>query len=383
MSDWKVRYIEYASHYKSMRAEILAAVDDTLSRGDVMLRQQLTDFESSLAELCGTQYAVGMGNCTDALEIALRAAGVGDGHEVITVAHTFVATAAAIHHSGATPVFVDIGDDHLMDVSKIEGAITPRTKAIMPVQLNGRICDMDTVMQLADKHDLVVIEDSAQALGATYKGRKAGSFGAAGCFSFYPAKLLGAFGDAGAVVTNDAEMNEKVRLLRNHGRTPENEIAFWSFNSRMDNIHAAMLNVKIKRLPSWLERRRQLAAAYHTGMRDIPEVLLPPPPVDEGPHWDVFQNYEIEAEQRDRLFEYLKAAGVETMITWGGKAVHQFKNLDFGDVRLPRTELMISKVLMLPMYVELTEDQVEYVCGQVRLFYRGRKRTAKLAAAKG
>ena len=383
MPEWIVRYIDYASHYRSMREEILATIDDTLDRGDVMLRQQLTDFESNLAAFCGTTYAIGVGNCTEGLEIALRAAGIGPGDEVITVAHTFVATAAAIHHAGATPVFVDIADDHLVDVTKIHEAVTPKTKAIMPVQLNGRVCDMDEVMRVADHEGLLVIEDSAQALGAKLDGKQAGSFGVAGCFSFYPAKLLGTFGDAGAITTSDPEMNEKVRLLRNHGRTPDNDIAFWSYNSRMDNIHAAILSVKMRRLPSWLERRRKLAAQYHEALTEIDELVLPPQPMDEGLHWDVFQNYEIEAESRDRLFAHLTSAGVETMIPWGGRAVHQFSNLGLRQVHLPRTELMMTKALMLPMYVELTEDKVAYVCDQIRLFYRGSPKSVRAVGLSG
>jgi dTDP-4-amino-4,6-dideoxygalactose transaminase len=367
---WKVRYIDYPTHYASMRQEILDIVDDTLSKGDVMLRQQLADFEAHLAQFCETGYAVGVGNCTEALHLSLLAAGVGTGDEVITVSHTFVATAAAIHHTGATPVFVDIDDDHNMSVAQIEAAVTPQTKAIMPVHLNGRVCRMDAVLDVARDHGLLVIEDAAQALGGSFSGSKAGSFGLAGCFSFYPAKLLGAFGDGGAVVTNSPDMYKRIRELRDHGRTEDGGVAGWSFNSRLDNIHAAMLDFKLTKLPGWIQRRRELAAAYHEALGQLPELHLPPPPVDEGEHYDVYQNFEIEADGRDQLRASLTEAGVETMLPWGGTAIHQFPALGLTDYHLPRTERMFERVLMLPMNPDLNDDDVTYVCDVVRSFYR-------------
>ena len=367
---WKVRYIDYPAQYQKIRDEILQTIDSTLSRGDVMLRQQLSDFEANLASFVGTRYAVGISNCTDAMHLSLRAAGVGAGDEVITVSHTMVATAAAIHHAGATPVLVDIGDDHNMNVDRIEAAITPRTKAIMPVHLNGRVCDMSRLMSVAERHGLLVIEDAAQALGASFNGTKGGAFGLAGCFSFYPAKLLGAFGDGGAVVTDSEEMAEKVALLRNHGRKPDGNVLGWSFNCRLDNLHAAILDVKLRQLTGWIQRRREIARLYHETLSDLPELQVPPPPLDEGPHFDVFQNYEIEAERRDALHEHMTEQGVETMITWGGKGVHQFKALGLTHFRLPRTEHMFERVLMIPMHPDLSDQDVQYVAEVIRGFYR-------------
>ena len=234
---------------------MMSTIKTVLSQGDLMLRQQLKDFESNLASFVGTEYAVGTSNCTDALHLSLRASGISPGDEVITVSHTFVATAAAIHHAGATPVLVDIGDDHNMNMDLVEAAITPRTKAIIPVHLNGRLCDMEKLMALAEKHGLVVIEDSAQALGATFNGKRGGSFGLAGCFSFYPAKMLGAFGDGGAMTTNSKEMADKVRSLRDHGRSTSGEVTGWSFNCRLDNLQAALLDIKLKHLSTWILHR--------------------------------------------------------------------------------------------------------------------------------
>jgi len=366
---WKVRYIDYAAQYQKLRSEILETVDTVLSQGDVMLRQQLRDFEANLATFVGTKYAVGTSNCTDALHLTLRAAGIGPGDEVITVSHTFVATAAAIHHAGATPVLVDIGDDHNMDVDLLEAALTPCTKAIMPVHLNGRVCDMRKLMAIAEKHNLVVIEDAAQVLGGSFNGTKGGAFGLAGCFSFYPAKLLGAYGDAGAVVTNNLEIANKVRALRDHGRLPNGDLAGWSFNCRLDNLHAAILDLKLRQVPGWIKRRREIARIYHERLSDILQLLLPPPPVTNGLYFDIFQNYEIEAEDRDRLKAYLQDSGIETMIPWGGKGVHQFKALGLTYFRLPRTERMFQRALMLPMHCELTYEQVVYVAECIRRFY--------------
>lgn len=367
--NWKVRYIDYPQQYQKMRTEILTTIDTVLSQGDVMLRQQLKDFEDHLAAFVGTRYAIGTSSCTDALHLTLRAAGVSADDEVITVSHTFVATAAAIHHAGAIPILVDIGDDHNMNVDLVEAAITPRTKAIIPVHLNGRVCNMKTLMSIAERRGLLIVEDAAQALGGSFDGVKGGAFGLAGCFSFYPAKLLGAYGDAGAVVTNSREIAEKVSLLRNHGRTQDGDIAGWSFNCRLDNLHAALLDVKLRRVPEWILRRRELAAIYHQQLGEVKELHLPPPPT-EGPYYDVFQNYEVEAQNRDELVAHLKEAGVETLIPWGGKGVHQFKTLGLSHFRLPRTEQMFRGALMLPLHTELDSEQVKFVCRIIRQFYR-------------
>lgn len=367
--NWKVRYIDYPRQYRKMRNDILQTIDTVLSRGDVMLRQQLRDFEANLARFVGTEYAIGTSNCTDALHLTLRAAGIGPGHEVITVSHTFVATAAAIHHAGATPVLVDIGDDHNMNMDLLEAALSSRTRAIIPVHLNGRVCDMSKLMALAERCGLLVIEDSAQALGGSFRDKKGGAFGLAGCFSFYPAKLLGAYGDAGAVVTSDREIADKVRVMRDHGRLPTGDLIGWSFNCRMDNLHAAVLDLKLKQLPTWINRRREIAGLYHEQLVDLPQLVLPPPPVDDDTYFDVFQNYEIETQDRDRLRAYLQEQGVETMIPWGGKGVHQFPALGLTHFRLPRTERIFQRALMLPMHCELDDEQVLYVAKKIHSFY--------------
>lgn len=369
---WKVRYVDYLAQFRAMEREIMTTIRAVLERGDLILREDLERFEADLAAFCGTAHAVGMSSGTDALRLALAAAEVGPGDEVITVSHSFVATAAAIHHVGAVPVLVDIGDDHLMDVEKLADAVTPRTRAVLPVHLNGRVCEMDAIMKIATEHDLVVVEDAAQALGATFDGTRAGGFGVAGCFSFYPAKLLGALGDAGAVVTSSPELAERLRLLRNHGRLPDGDIAGFSFNCRLDNLQAAVLDLKLTRVPAWIPRRREIARAYDERLRDLPEVVLPPAPEEAGRSFDVFQNYEIEAEDRDRLANHLRAWGIESMLPWGGRGIHQFPRLGLTRFHLARTDLLLRRALMLPMHAELTDDQVPYVADAVRYFYGAR-----------
>ena len=369
---WTVKYIDYPKQFKKMEAQIMQTIHTTLENGDLMLRQQLRDFEANLATFVGTKYAVGMSNCTDALHLTLRAAGVGEGDEVISVSHTFVATIAAIKHCGATPILIDIADDHNMNSDLIEAAITPKTKAIIPVHLNGRVGDMEKISAIAKKHNLIIIEDSAQALGGSFDGVGGGAWGLAGCFSFYPAKLLGAYGDAGAVTTNDEELATKLKQLRDHGRMPNGDLAGWSFNCRMDNLHAAILDLKLAVLPEALERRRQIAAIYHEELECVRQLKLPPPPVENGRHHDVFQNYEIEAENRDALMAYLKENGVETMKPWGGRGVHQFPNLKLGhfSANLPRTEQFFTQALMLPMHPELEDLQAQYVASTIQRFYK-------------
>ncbi len=369
---WKVPYVDYPGHFRKIESEVMETIRTLLGRGDLILRQQLREFEEHFAAFVGTRFSIGVSNCTDGLRLGLLATEVGPGDEVITVSHTFVATAAAIRHVGATPVLVDIGPDHNMAVEGVEEAITSRTKGIIPVHLNGRVCSMGALTSVARRHGLAVVEDAAQALGASYDGTKGGAFGAVGCFSFYPAKLLGAFGDAGAVVTNDKGIAERVRRLRDHGRTPDGDIAEWSFNCRMDNLHAAILDLKLRFVPEWIARRRELAQLYHHGLSSIPQLRLPPPPATEGPYFDTYQNYEIEAERRDLLVNHLKERGVEVLIPWGGKGVHQWRNLGLSHFKLPRTEQMFERVLMLPMHNELTNEHMRYVVDVIQEFYAQR-----------
>jgi dTDP-4-amino-4,6-dideoxygalactose transaminase len=327
----------------------------------------MEDFEKNIASFVGTKYAIGLNSGTDALYLALKATGIGPGDEVITVAHTFVASVAVIVHSGAKPILVDVGEDFNMDMEKVEPAITKKTKAILPVHLNGRMCDMEKLMALAKKHNLFVIEDAAQAMGAKFDGKVAGSFGLAGCFSLYPFKVLGAFGDAGMMTTNDSQIAEKVRLLRDHGQKTKTEIVCYGFNSRLDNLQAAILNVKFKYLPNWIKIRREIAELYYQGFSNIPEVKLPPR--SDERHFDIYQNYVLRVQKRDELAKFLKEKGVETLIK-DPIALHHHLALGLSHFQLPYTEKLAKEVISIPIYPELTDEQVKYVINCIKDFYK-------------
>jgi dTDP-4-amino-4,6-dideoxygalactose transaminase len=367
---YKVPFVNYPEHYRRIWDEVNSAISEVLSKGDLILRSQLRQFEENMASFVGVKHAVGLNSGTDALFLSLKAAGIGPSDEVITVAHTFVATIAVIVHCGAVPVLVDVGEDMNMDVDQVEEKISPRTKAIIPVDLNGRLCDMGKLMKIADKHDLMVIEDSAQALGATFDGKKAGSFGLTGCFSFYPAKTLGSAGDAGLLTTNSDEIDEKVRLLRDHGlERSSGEILYYGFNSRLDNLQAAILNVKLKYVPEWNERRRELAKLYDEGLSNLPNLKLPPSPQSDSRFCDVYQNYVIRSKRRDQLVAYLRESSIEILISWP-KPLNHHKALGLEKFRLPKTEQISNEVLSLPMYPELSDEQVEYVIETIHSFYK-------------
>lgn len=266
-----------------------------------------------------------------------------------------------------------------MNVEKIEEAITSKTKAILPVHLNGRACNMEKLMKIARKHNLIVIEDAAQALGAEFKGKRTGSFGLTGCFSFYPAKILGAFGDGGAVVTNDKKIAEKIRLFRNHGqKTPapeqarygagRTEIVCYGWTSRLHNLQAAILNVKFKYLPGWIKRRREVAKIYQKGLSNIRQIKLPPAPDSDSRFFDIYQNYVIRAEKRDKLYNYFEKKGIETLIK-DPVPNHWHRGLGLSQFHLPFSERLAKEVISLPMYPELTNAQVDYAIDCIRKFY--------------
>jgi dTDP-4-amino-4,6-dideoxygalactose transaminase len=341
---------------------------DVGRRGAFILQKDLSGFENNLARFLGAKYAVGVANATDGLMIGIRAARIGSGDEVIISSHTMIATAAAVHFAGATPIPVDCGPDHLIAPAAVEAAVTPRTRAIMPTQLNGRTCNMEALQEIAEEHGLLIIEDAAQALGSKFRGRCAGTFGIAAAISFYPAKVLGCFGDGGAVVTNDDAIYERVYQMRDHGRSTSGEIVSWGLNSRLDNLQAAILDFQLKKYDSVMARRRHLAELYTQRLQDVPEVVLPPAPNSDPDHFDIYQNYEIEAEKRDGLRQHLKGQGVGTLIQWGGQPVHQLKALGFTQ-HLPYTDRLFTRMLMLPMNMALSDDDVHYVCDDIRCFY--------------
>lgn len=364
-----IPFFNYRGAFAAREDEFIDIIRDIVRRGAFIQQRDLADFEEALAAYLGVPFAFGVGNATDGLIIALRAAGFQPGDEVILPSHTMVASAASIAHVGGVPVPVDCGPDHLIDPEAIRGALTERTRGIMPVQLNGRTCDMDEIGSIAAEHDLMIVEDAAQALGSKFRGKPAGTFGIAAAFSFYPAKILGCFGDGGAVVTSDPEIARRVRLLRDHGRNDEGEVEMWGFNSRLDNMQAAILHAQFRDYDGIIARRRSIARLYDTLLSGTAEVTLPPAPDSSPDHFDVFQNYEIEAERRDELRTWLSDNGVGTIIQWGGKPVHQFKGLGF-NVSLPATERLFERCLMLPMNMMVTDDEVAYIAELIRDFYQ-------------
>lgn len=364
----EVPYFNYPHVFVSTERELTEIFRDVGRRGAFIQQRDLEEFEDRLAAYVGAKHVLGTANATDALHMALRAIGIGLGDEVIFCSHTMVATAAAIHFAGGSPVPVECRDDHLIDPVAVEAAVTSRTRAILPTQLNGRTADMDSIQAIADKHGLEIVEDAAQALGSRFRGRCAGTFGKAACISFYPAKTLGCLGDGGCVITNDDELYDELRLLRDHGRGDDGLVHAWGLNSRLDNLQAAILNLRLNSYDQAIARRREIASLYQERLADIPCLVLPPAPHAEPDHFDIYQNYEVEALHRDKLQNFLKRQGVGTLVPWGGRAVHQFPELGF-DQRLPFTDTLFSRVLMLPMNTSLTEEDVIYVCDMICEFY--------------
>lgn len=364
-----IPFFPYSDIYTSDRNDLLSIIDSVSSSGSFILQNELEEFESSLAKFLGCKYAVGVGNATDGLMLLLRAAGILPGDEVLFCSHTMTATAAAIHFVGAIPVPTECGPDRLIDISSAEAFLTEKTKAIVPTQLNGRTANMNDLKAFATQHNLLIIEDAAQALGAKFNGQSAGTFDIGGAISFYPAKVLGCLGDGGAVVTNSDEIYHKVKLLHNHGKDDNGDTLGWGINSRLDNIQAAILSYKLKDYDEVIIRRREIARLYNERLKNIKELSLPPGPENSGLHFDIFQNYEIEADNRDTLREYLKQNGIETIVQWGGEAVHQIKTLNF-DVRLPYTESFFERCLLLPINLSITDDDVLYICKCIRDFFK-------------
>lgn len=364
-----IPFFNYPALFLESEKELMSTIHEVLSRGAYVMQRDLIEFEENVAQLIGAKHVIGVADGTIALVMGLRASGVGLGDEVLVPSHTFVASAAAINHSGAKPVLVDCGRDHLIDPEKIEAKITGKTRGIMPVQLNGRTANMDKIIKIANHHKLKIVEDSAQALGSKFKGQCAGTFGAAGTCSFYPSKTLGCFGDGGAVITNDDEVASYVRLLRDHGRDEvTGDVVTWGYNARLDNVQAAVLNYKLKNYENIIDRRRDIATRYQNILGDLEDLILPPAPGESDDHFDIFQNYEIESGSRDRLRTFLAGNGVQTIIQWGGKTIHQFKELGLND-DVPFTEKMTSRFFLLPMHAALSNNDVDYIGSKVCEFY--------------
>lgn len=360
-----VPFVDLAAQHAGIRSEIDSAIKDSIDRCAFVGGEQVRLFEEEFARYCGVGGCVGVGNGTDALHLAMRALGIGKGDEVITVAHTFVATSEAITATGAVPVFVDIDDrSFLIDTEKLEAAITPRTKAIIAVHIYGRPCAMDRISEIATRHRLWVIEDAAQAHGAKWRDRRVGGLGDIACFSFYPSKNLGAIGDGGAVVSDNSDLLEKVRMLSNHGRREKYLHAFEGVNSRLDGLQAAVLRVKLRHLDEWNSARRRLADLYRSGLQGL-DLELPSIDPDVEEVWHLFV---VRAANRDRLAAALQSERIDTGIHYPVPLHRQpaYEHLELGPGSLPVTEQTATKVLSLPMFAQLTDQQAERVVGAVR-----------------
>jgi dTDP-4-amino-4,6-dideoxygalactose transaminase len=365
---YRVPFVNPAKNYRLIKGEIDAAYFEVMSKGDLVDRGQLRSFEENLAKFVGTKYAVGLNSGYDALHISLRAAGIGPKDEVLVPAHTFVATCSAVVNVGATPVLVDVGKDFNIDVDKIEEAVTKRTRAVLPVHLNGYMTDMPRVMKIAKKHNLVVVEDACQSLGSNIEGKKAGSWGLTGCWSFYPFKILGGYGDSGAITTNDPNVALFATRMRYNGEDRKTgEYHGHGFTCLLDNLQAAFLDVKLKHLPDWIIRRKTIAERYRLAFSEISGLLLPH---YNNPGFDhVYQNYVVRSKQGDRFSNFLKKNGVEVLVQFR-KPYYKHKALNLVDRGFPETEALSREVCSLPMNVEIDDEQVDYVIKTVRAFYK-------------
>ncbi len=360
-----IEFVDLKRQHYAIREELDKAIRNVVDGSSFIMGHELETFEKQFASYCGAKYAVGVGSGTDALRFAMLALGIGKGDEVISVANTFTATIDAIVHSGAKPVLVDCDEFYNIDVSKIGKRITGKTKAILPVHLYGQTCFMDEVMEIAEKHNLAVIEDACQAHGAEYKDKKAGSFGDVGCFSFYPGKNLGALGDGGMVVTNKPEIAGKIRLLRNFGQAQKNVHKLVGYNSRLDNLQAAVLGVKLKHLDAWNKSRKESAMLYSELLEGVVET-----PKDHGRGRHVYHLYVIKTKKRDALQGFLEKKGIRTGIHYPAPVhlLECYKNLGCKKGDFPHAEGNSEKILSLPMFPELKAEEVKAVSDAVKEF---------------
>lgn len=356
----KIPFTGLGGQYNSIKEEIDNAIKAVLTGGRYILGKKVEQFENNFAGYCGVKYGIGMASGTDALHLALLACGLGKGDEVITVSYTATPTVLAIIYTGAKPIFVDIdAESYTIDVDEVEEKITKKTKAILPVHLYGQSADMDPLIKLARKYKLKIIEDACQAHGAEYKGKKVGSLGDIGCFSFYPTKNLGGYGDGGMAVTNNKKLAERLMMLRNYGMKKQYHSIIKGFNSRLDELQAAVLDVKLKKLDEWNNRRRRIAKMYDEYL----EGVVTPMEKDYSKH--VYHLYVIRCGNRDEAQKKLANAGVETLIHYPVPIHQQEAFADFKNVSLPVSERFSKEILSIPVYPSLTDEQLENISQKI------------------
>ncbi len=362
-----VPFLDLKAQYASIKQEVDTAIQNVLNDSAFVLGKYVQQFETDFANYIGVKHAVAMNSGTAALHVALLALGIGKGDEVITVPNTFFATAEAISLTGAMPVFIDIDEATFnMDQKLLEKAITEKTKAIIPVHLYGQPCDMDGIRMVADRHGIPIVEDACQAVAAEYRGKKAGSIGKIGCFSFYPGKNLGAYGEGGMITTNDEHVTEMARLYRAHGENPKNFHKVIGLNYRLEGMQGAILSAKLKHLDAWTQKRQENASYYGTVLKDN-GIILPKVAPDRT---HVFHLYVIRSKDRDALKAHLEAAGISTGIHYL-KPIHTqeaYAHLGLNEGMFPVAERVMKEILSLPMFPELTKEQMDYIAERIRAF---------------
>ncbi len=364
-----IPFVDLKAQYQSIKSEILPAIDSILESSQYILGKSVSDFERRFAEAHGVKHCIGVGSGTDALHAILWAIGVKPGDEVVTVSHTFIATAEGISLTGARPVFVDVDPiTYTMDPGLLNGAITPRTKAILPVHLYGQPATMDAIMAIADQRGIPVVEDACQAHLAQYGGKFVGEFGIAAAFSFYPGKNIGAYGEAGGVTTNDDALAEKIRMLRDHGQAKKYFHTMVGHNYRMDGIQGAVLGVKLTHLPAWTEARRHHAAGYTRRLRGVGDLVLP---AETPAARHVYHLYVVQSGRRDALQSHLARKGISTGLHYPVPLHLQeaYRALGYKKGDFPITEQIATRGLSLPMFPELSEEQLDHVASAIKEFF--------------
>lgn len=365
----KVDLIDLVSRYKDEKKEINKCINNVLKKGHLILTKEVDNFENSICNFTQSKFCLGLNSGTDALMMALWSVGVGKGDEVITTSKSFIATMAAIIHVGAKPVLVDINEDLNIDTNLIEEKITKKTKVILPVHWTGRICNMEHISKIAQKNNLIVIEDAAQAMGSYYKNKHAGSFGKIACYSAHPLKNLNALGDAGYLTTNDENIYKKIKLYRNHGLRARDDVEIFGVNSRLDSLNAEILSMRLKKLKTVITKRRKNIELYRKLLKNIKEIIIPNDTKDEFSSYVMFITL---CEKRDELQKYLQDFNIQSLIYYGTPMhLHEAsKKLGFKEGDYPKAEYYCKKVLALPHHQYLHNDQIEFVCKKIENFYK-------------
>lgn len=364
-----IPFIDLKREHQEIKQEIAAIIEEVVNNARFVLGNQVNKFEQNFAKFCQSSFCCGVGNGTQAIELALKALGIKAGDEVITVCNTSPFTIIGILHSGAKVVLVDCGEDHLIDANKIEHAITDKTKAIVPVHLYGKMCDMEAIKAITKQHNLLVIEDACQAHGARYKGKLAGAYGDAGCFSFYETKNLGAYGDAGCIITNNQELDKKIRVLRAGGMAKRDHIEISpGINSRMDELQAGILNVKLEKLEQWNKKRQINAEKYNELLNGVNEISCP-----EFDPQAVYHLYVVRAKKRNELKEFLNSKGVVSLIHYPipNHLQQGFNFLGYKQGDFAVSERLSKEVISLPIFPQIKEEEIKHVCSLIKEFYNG------------